>query len=182
MGSYMDVVRKKIPNTFPLHAKSQVQGYVKVRISVWRIFFRGDFFLEPMGNYVGRVYGINLFLSTDLSKSFVLRNNQTEQNFKPELLLIFSFTGAHKSVSTTNSPPYFYLVLFKIFSADQQLKLFRLKKYVAVFRSSSSQMFFKISQYSQENTCIGVSCYYVLEMNFNIISFKERLQWLLLDT
>ena len=57
-----------------------------------------------MGKYAGRVYGIHLFLKTiPFSNLFVTANNQTEQNCEAALLLIFSFIGARKSVSTTKS-------------------------------------------------------------------------------
>ena len=61
--------------------------------------------MDPyMDKYAGRVYGIHLFLKTiHFSNLFVTANNQTEQKCEAELLLIFSFIGAHKSVSTTKS-------------------------------------------------------------------------------
>ena len=56
--------------------------------------------MDPyMDKYAERVYGIHLFLKTiHFSNLFVTANNQTEQNCEAELLLIFSFIGAHKSV------------------------------------------------------------------------------------
>ena len=55
---------------------------------------------------------------------------------------------------------------------------FGLKEIIS--RSSRSQMFFKISQYSQENTATQVfSCEYC-EYFKNAPFFKEHLPWLLL--
>ena len=79
-------------------------------ISVWRIFFQGDF-SQPMGNYVGRVYGINLFLNTDLCLEIIKQNGTANQNYSLFSVLLVLISQSQQLIPL----PTFTLYCLKYF-------------------------------------------------------------------